>query len=442
MTRVGLIDLSVAWKHPNLVGCVDTSMMIDFFSARYGAFPRPKKDFDWAAQFQGLGDMELGPRSQQLYDNLRRRLCNSQDSRHAAPTTRPAFSAHGTAMTGLIGARPVSWTYAKPKFLEPMDQFITGALSATTDILPYAGVDPFCKIVPISTSFDPDPEQYILALLYAHIADVDLIVLARDFSDPNPANSPATPSDRHPDGEVDVLKKNYPVSQSPGERELWVELRNLICEISKKRPILCAAGNGGDDMIIYPASLAADDNGIIAIGAVAASGQTASYSSASDPGQNAVYAPGGDGERVDKEIQRRDVNSPDFDSALHDSSYKNELHTSLDVGGPDRPNSCTFAIEEVITTDVPGRFGYNGSLARIAFSETNEVIDFGSLFARFSGTSAAVAIAGGFLSLAYSAGKLPSGDGLAAKQFLHAAGGTHKGEVFPSCLRWDRIPRL
>lgn len=46
-TRVALIDVSVAYHHPNLTDAIDTDLMIDFFSARLGTFPKPSTDHDF-----------------------------------------------------------------------------------------------------------------------------------------------------------------------------------------------------------------------------------------------------------------------------------------------------------------------------------------------------------------------------------------------------------
>ncbi|MEI5682071.1 hypothetical protein G6N74_25710 [Mesorhizobium sp. CGMCC 1.15528] len=73
-------------------------------------------------------------------------------ARYVVPATGWKFSAHGTAIAGLIGARPVS---AQGLPVESPNKVSIN--------LPFAGVDPFCRIVPISTNFDPDPEQLIFA---------------------------------------------------------------------------------------------------------------------------------------------------------------------------------------------------------------------------------------------------------------------------------------
>jgi hypothetical protein len=59
---------------------------------------------------------------------------------------------------------------------------------------------------------------------------------------------------------------------------LWKILKRLMIGVSRKIPVICAAGNSGESQLIYPASLAAADNGIVAVGAVTVEGFRAGYS--------------------------------------------------------------------------------------------------------------------------------------------------------------------
>ena len=267
--------------------------------------------------------------------------------------------------------------------------------------LPYVGADPFCEIVPISTNQEPDPEQYILTLLYAAIIDADIIVLPRDI--PDPSRSPATGTSN---GAAAFAKDGaYPVQINEDDTSLWNAFSDLIVEMSKVRPILCAAGNGSDDVVIYPANLADDDNGIIAVGARNARRQPSSFTSKSNArAKITIYAPSGDAERLDREVRRLDTTDEDFRPSEHDDE--------------DLADAGDFAVEDIITTDVPGPGGYNGSRFRRARATDDTYHDVSSLFCRFSGTSAAVAIAAGLLSLAMSSGAVTPGDGVAAKQRL------------------------
>lgn len=86
--------------------------------------------------------------------------------------------------------------------------------------------------------------------------------------------------------------------------------------ISRKIPIVCAAGNDAESQLIYPAALAADDNGIIAVGAVTAEGFRSGYS---DYGEGlTLVAPLDDYEVYNRHQSRLDRSDPLL--AMHDCS--------------------------------------------------------------------------------------------------------------------------
>ena len=80
-------------------------------------------------------------------------------------------------------------------------------------------------------------------------------------------------------------------------------------------------------------------------------------------------------------------------------------------------SSSTFATQEIVSTDVPGAAGYNGSI----FPASEGAIDFRSFYCHFSGTSAATAITAGMLSLAMTTGLIPRRDGPRAKSHCSGA---------------------
>jgi hypothetical protein len=405
-TTVALIDNSVAWDHPNLQHAIDKRLMIDFFAAPLGAFPA-RHEITQDSQAEGQStehkvraataapfDSEELLRADHirtiagqtknagvasLVNAFLERLRTPTDAHlSTSPATHTPFSAHGTAMAGLIGARPTTVQVTPIETIGNINERAAKHIQQTTSVLPYSGVDPFCQIVPISTSFDPDPEQLILALLYADLIDADVIVIARDFPDPR--------------------KQIPPQPASEAKNNLWGALELIIKSVSRQRVILCAAGNGADNNVIYPASLAdeknGEENGIVAVGARTAKGTVAGYSPSNLPG--GLFAPSGDGERLDSEIQRLDVRSPGFDPADHSHQYIDTLVKENPTDG--------YSSQDLISTDVQGQFGYNGSFYR--GDNTADVTDFGSYFCRFSGTSGAVAVAGGLVSLAYTSGTL------------------------------------
>ncbi|MEI4470974.1 S8 family serine peptidase [Frigidibacter sp. MR17.24] len=443
-TRVALIDTSVAMDHPNLAPAIEGGLALDLFSARHGAFPRPGPALPpelAPAAARPAPIAAAQPYLDRLAEGLRAAHAAGQDPAPRPgtvfPATRASFSAHGTAMAGLIGARPRA--AAEVPMVGPTLMDLPGgtplALPAPAGGLgfAYAGVDPYCRIVPVSTHFDPEPEQLILALLYAWMIRADLIVLAREVPAPA-AVTPPLPGE--PADLRERLSARLGVGLAAAEIVGWQVLEALILEISKTIPILCAAGNSGEERMAYPASLAAPGNGIIAVGAHASTGQPSAFSAGGTGTPVTVFAPSGDGERLDERIARLDPNSAGFRAWEQGSGYAGAIDsvpTTRDI------SASTYSPLEIVTTDVPGRAGYNGSAFTGLATEAGAVLDYRSYYCHFSGTSAATAIAGGMLSLAMSAGVIPRGQGPLAKELLQGPGVPNAALATPK-LRWSRIP--
>lgn len=389
--RVAVIDTSVAMDHPNLQEAINDKLAFDLFSTRLGAFPG-------RAGADTLGPLPLGnsdalvaglPGCKALLKQLADRLAPDQSPFQSKlqAATSPMFSAHGTAIAGLIGARPALVPYSRAHMDGPAD----GKLP-----LPYCGTDPTCEIVPISTSFDADPEQMILAFLYADLIGADVIVLPRGIDDPFRVE-PELFSQEFGGQPLGELVAVCPVPDA--QRELWAELAELIVKISLRRPIVCAAGNANEDYGIYPANLASDDNGVISVGAVNAQGWPCSYSEVSGL---TVWGPSTDGERFDSAETRLDPSTP------RDNDY----------GIPACNTNARFSPFPIISTDVPGAGGYSASPLDSADTESG-LREFGSYFCEFGGTSAACAIIGGVVALGRGLGRFPAdADGIGAKTWL------------------------
>ncbi len=461
--KVALIDTSVAWEHPNLKDVIDRSHMIDFFAARLGAFPERKGQSDFTAdELPGKAQTEklakqAGTVAEGLLAELIQRLQSPSPAQsRVRSATSAAFSAHGTAMAGLIGARPVFFENGSPVFLGEISPLTPGGIPVPVQrfmddlpsVLPYAGVNPYCSIVPISTNLELDPEQMILALLYTSLIGADVIALPRDIADPTRFR--LSSGTGLPDSdEVDLLKATHPVSYDLQDQALWNELNTIIMVLSERIPIVAASGNGSDNRVIYPASISDKTNGIISVGAQAATGQPSGYSP--DKEFVDVFAPSGDGERLDTNLRRLDTLSTDYRPEEHSSDYVSEVKTNL----TEPLERSTYAIQDLITTDVPGRFGYNGSDFVVDDMSENEleeektiaITDFGSYFCSFSGTSGAVGVAAGFLSLAFAAGHLPRGEnnsGVLARALMRKAAGIDGGRSVSGAgsadgLHWSRI---
>lgn len=392
-TRVAVIDTSVATEHPNLAPAINANLSLDLFSARLGSFPgRNATDKLGLLDLGASQDAVIGlPLASQLLSALTERLAPDQPAHYRGipPATLSVFSAHGTAIAGLIGAQPVS-VPADPGHLAGADDRV---------VLPYSGVDPFCEIVPISTNFDADPEQLILAFLYADLIKADVILLPRIL--PDPIRTVPELSAYVVD-EMNETTLTEAIALSPitnATQDLWDELLELIVRISLRRPVVCAAGNAQEEFGVYPANFASGENGIIAVGAVNAKGWNCSYS----PVRNlTVWAPSSDAERFDRSEVRLDSHAPDYDGAVIPGDHVNHKYSRYDIIG----------------TDVPGDGGYAASPFDGPDPETG-LREFGSYYCRFGGTSAASALVAGFLSLGQTAGQYPQGSGgVEAKTWL------------------------
>jgi hypothetical protein len=391
--RVAMIDTSVAMDHPNLCEAVNDKLAFDLFSTRLGAFPGRVGAEEIGALPLGNSDALVAglPGCKDLLHDLKARLAPDQTPQQGTvqPATSPVFSGHGTAIAGLIGARPALVPFSKAH----MDGPANGMLP-----LPYCGVDPTCEIVPISTNFDTDPEQMILAFLYADLIEADVIVLPRGIDDPFRTEPELYAQEFH-GSLLGELVAPCPIPDA--QRALWAELAELIIKVSLRRPVVCAAGNANEEYGIYPANLASDDNGVIAVGAVNALGWPCSYSPSSEL---TIWAPSTDAERFDSAETRLD------DSVPRDN----------DFGIPENNHNDKFYHVSIISTDVPGAGGYSASPIDHAAPEDG-VPEYGSYFCAFGGTSAASAIIAGFLALGRGLNQLPAGsDGVAAKAWLLA----------------------
>lgn len=391
-SRVALIDTSVAVDHPCLATAIDRDLAIDFFSNRLGAFPCHPGDHRLRLDPPNLATSVADdlPETRALLGELVDRLSPGAVAHvnGVAPATSPDFSNHGTAIAGLVGARPA--------LVEIAAEYRGAGAQALSVPLPYAGVDPFCELVPISTSFDTDPEMLILAFLYAEIIGADVVLLPRSIPDPGRLVPELAGVDL--EGE-DLGTLATQVEIPPRERALWDELARLIVAVSMRRPVVCAAGNSQESGGIYPANLASEHNGVIAVGAANAKGMVAGYSQAAGA---TVLAPGNDVETFDRVSVRLDEQQARFADRLC----------------PPRNDNRKFSHFEIVTTDVPGRHGY--SYSPYASDEPAEGLrEFGSYFCRFGGSSAASAIVAGFVSLGRSLGEIDDcADGPAARNWL------------------------
>jgi subtilisin family serine protease len=360
---VALIDTPVAWDHPCLQSTINRGLMVDYSTDPTGVFPVAGTDYS-------LTEDERTSRAEAL-----RLFPNIKDAADLS-ATRPAFSGHGTAMAGLIGAKPA----AELRLVRNARYAIEpGSVVNAEDItvtLPYAGVNPFCQVVPISTTSDPDPELLTQAFNYAIGIGAHVIAFATTLI--------------APDRVMDLLAEPHSAfdrQRLENEKRHRGTLEDTILEAAQKAWVVCAAGNSGSDVPEYPASLSIKEPRILAVGAVTSSGTRAPYSSNGN-----IWAPSNDESRYDRSEFRTDK-----------FAYRPQGEPAKTSG----VNAETVSVLDLVSTDVPGPFGYNPSQSKYHPPREGPHLEVNSLFCRFGGTSGATAIVAGLIALALQMGKTP-----------------------------------
>lgn len=324
--RIVIMDTTVDWEHPNLQGVIDTEQMRDFSGSNDGEKVNTK----------------------------------------TGPTI---YGAHGTAVAGLIGARPaaaVKLQLPNRAGLSAINAHSVSTKSETREInLPYVGINPFCTIIPVSLTASPDPEMVLAALDYINKLDPkpQIIVVAAAWDDT-------------------VRAKMNKQSFDKDEKK-WSDVTTVLSEICKSHLVLCAAGNSGADEMAYPASLAETTPGMIAVTACDTDGIPLTYAYRPQPEQKKIIA------TLSTQGTRYDNISTFLDPWAEVDPY---LEKPSD--------NSKFPIQRIISLDPRGRRGYNPSIYRYDPPTNGPHLEIASLYAEFSGTSAATAIAAGLISLA------------------------------------------
>ena len=367
---VALIDTAVAWQNPNLYDAIDRARMIDFAVEDAGAFPVAYDDLANTDEKNARRAVDTTPEGKR------------RSEQRGASAVSAAFAGHGTAMAGLIGARPLESVLVPATTAGEADVHKTPTLHVPSNmqgraasrrdlVIPYAGVNPSCRIVPISTSQSPNPQMLLNAFAYAQEIEADVIVFATALV---PEFEGTTV---HSDCSGRVPTPAVGGALTPP----WQALEDKIVEIGQQTYVVCAAGNAGVDQPVYPASLSTADNKIIAVGALASDDTLVAYATSDAD----VYVPSGDAERLDT------------------SGFRTDPFAADRIGLPVRPEEVPQSHEayaQLISTDVPGPFGYNPSPYDYTPPALGPHLEVASLFCEFSGTSGAAAVAGGLIALA------------------------------------------
>lgn len=435
--RIAMIDVGASLNHPNLKNRISEQHSIDFAAHPNGA--KYDKDDDVtespareseANYFSNLNVSDitlhgLHEDDQAFFSAYAAELKDSRGVRRRFGNIDDRFASHGTAMAGLIIGGP-----ADNADKDERKEKAGSASSLEDQVLPYFGVDPCSELISIRASFDNDPFQFIAALLYAWMHGADVIVIPRSVPDPTrdalsaKTDFLAALEDFKNRDQRDLLdrmevlgkkeNKSDPKSAflSSSSKRGWEIVRALLIEISKSIPIVCATGNDGESQLSYPASLADRDNGIIAVGAVSAEGYRSGYSNYGDG--LTLVAPSNDVEVYNRHQVRIDWSTPEARNGR--------------VPVPDTAMTIPLSPLGLLSTDLPGQYGYDGD-GQINQSSPDTRMDEDDptdegYYTVFGGTSGASALVTGVISLIRRAELLqdPTGkskrDGVAVKELL------------------------
>jgi len=430
---IAMIDVGVGHNHPNLMQ-VDMGRAIDLVTHRYGARRRPivadgdlhsekKLAFFDNLSIEGLDLRSFSEDEQKALTSFVNELKESRGVVRMTEALDAALPSHGTAVAGLAVGDPGLVFNGDGGVPEPvsLQDFVKQGpkgrpLSIRNNVVPYVGVDPFSKLVPIKTSFDEDPRPLMAALLYAYKIGSDVILMPRDI--PDPTRGILTVKEEQSAQECQNGSASGAIRRDESAtRDEWTILKKLLISISKKIPIVCAAGNSGESQLIYPACLAGEGadgketNGIIAVGAVNADGCRAGYSNYGEG--LTVVAPSNDGEIYNRYQARIDWGNP---------------ATKLHQYGLGSLQEIPYSHYTIATTDLPGAWGYaGGSVPYVANLPPEKNPGFaGGYYTGFGGTSAAAGLIAGVVALMSRAHKAYAGSdarlsGIEAKTTLMAA---------------------
>lgn len=385
---------------PPALAAVDAANVIEATPSKTRGLERPLaaslvSDAVWADALALFADG--GPEAA-----LVARLREGRGVRHAVTRRdRLSYSAHGTACAGLIAGAPPA---PPPPDADPDE--------AGDRPLPYWGVAPGARILPIAVSSQPTAEQLIMAFLHALSFEeegrrVSVIHFPREAPDPW----------RAPRFRKGLEDTRY----GKADAELaWSVFHGVFHLVAARIPVVCAAGNEGYAHLSYPASEARADNGVVSVGAISFAARRSGYSNYADaagPETLTIAAPSDDAEVYTRWQVRLDRESPrwrDHNFLLH-------------LDGADALPEVVYSPEAVLAPDIPGPRGYaSGALAggepTLALGR-----DRAALYALFGGTSAASALVAGAVALRQAKARAETGqplDGPAMKAALADAGAT------------------
>ncbi|MGB0506187.1 MAG: S8 family serine peptidase [Pikeienuella sp.] len=386
-TRVAIIDNGAPSRHPGFGDRLSDPM--DFSGHANGAVYSDQQVNPFAGLYTGLsgGDQDtlaaklaaseaLSAPLQHALPKLTPSSCSDVKAHNYIGLDDPAerFAAHGAACAGLVGATPVT---------------SGGDLDAA---ISYSGVDPTCHIIPITSTYDQTYWPLVMSLLYALASKADVVLMPRAIE---PASDPV-PEDEYQDTRLNPRWSR--IDCDPARSEDFKLLKWLAEFVAERIPMIVPAGNSGLPELEFPASMVTDgDAPIIVAGAATALGRRASYSN---------HLPGFDGETTGVTVyapsdDRAEISDTQFRIDPFGWSGRNIPYAKYARGN-------LFSPYSVLTTDLPGRFGYSAEEGDDydwheqgvppGYADLPEFRNQ-SLYTLFGGTSAASAITAGVASL-------------------------------------------
>jgi subtilisin family serine protease len=356
---VAIIDTGVS-DHPYLNGRLDPAYNIDLTGEPTLDLPDAKAASGvFAGVTATLSTIQLPagtPKAvKDALDTLVAKYEKKRPYDFGAPSdTNQKFAAHGTSCAGLVAASSKN----APGSNLPVPPY-------------YRGVDPGSKVMSITTSFAPHPELLTLAFLLAAKKPADVILFPRGLP-----------------REVTFTTKDFADEGRTKEEPSWQALKETIIAVSKKIPIICAAGNESDDRAIAPAVFAKSDNGIIGVAAMNYYGVRSSYSNFGNG--VTITAPSDDAEIFNADQARIDKT----DRFCAEYPYPAFVENF-------QVNDIRYGEAVIRAIDVPGSFGFSDASgsADPRNDEAKLATEPESFFTEFGGTSAAASIVAGAAAL-------------------------------------------
>ena len=388
--RVAIIDNGVDPYHFNLSGAIPAATdIVDFSSSRFGTlYDDPEKSEnvaekrlfeDLQTKLQGLG-INIPDLSERI-EELETSVCS------IVKTANPArfFGAHGTACAGLVGGRT-----------DPDEILKEGQL-------PYYGINPFCRIIPIATPYSHDIWPVIHALLYAIVQEAEVILMPRGL--PHPDDRLQVPGHQVERLGSRITQRLRDVPDDPSNYRVLDKDRKifeaLINALAPHKYIVFAAGNEGrTDALAYPASLRGtkcssslnertdtigNADHLCVATAVNRVGERSTYANRVEEPRGALFeCLSDDAFAFDSEIL-----------ALNPFTQKSDEFSFLAEQQPGSRDADPWGI---LSLDVTGQYGYSAGTADDP-PEGGEYFHYDASYSIFGGTSAAACILAGAISL-------------------------------------------